>query len=84
MALAEHSMVRLRRDLSADDGLRLPIGTEAAIVHIGRDESGEAVGYIVEAFIKNEALEAGGTWHLAGAEPSDIEPVGLVDSSTTK
>lgn len=66
-------MIRLRRALTADDGHVLEADSEAAVVHVGRSEDGEAICYIVEAFIEDPKLRAGGSWHLADAGPSDIE-----------
>lgn len=79
MSIAEHATVRLRRALTADDGRVLDAGCEAVVVDVGCDQNGEVIGYMVEAFIKNSSLRAGGSFHLADAEPSDIELAG--DSS---
>lgn len=80
MTIAEHSMVRLRRALTAADGRLLEPGCEGAVVHIGRSSIGGTVGYIVEFFIENRSLRAGHSSHLGTVEPDDIE---LVDNPTS-
>lgn len=74
MGLVEYDRVRLLRALGADDGTELPAGTTGTIVHVWHDGSGPAA-YEVEVNVpdRDEPL---GRWHLATANPDDVEPLG--------